>query len=332
MSEGTRHLPSETLQAYLENALDAARRSEVEAHLGKCRRCAAELEGWTLLFRELDELPALGPSVEFRERVLAQVSAPAPSEAPGAETPGADSAPGLWDRFRALIPGARRAASEHLSPERIQDLLDGALGGRKRRAVAMHLAACRDCGAELEAWRGVFSSLEALPELAPSSGFAERVMAAVDTTPAPASVPVWKRVPQEAVGLARRLLPAPRRLVPSTRKGWALAGGVVAVPMAVTLALLGAVVAHPLVTVGDLAAFVSWRAEEVAGLAGSWLLARVIDSPVLTWGWSLVELLASSPGVAVGGLLALWSLMLLAAWVLYRNVIHPFLPMERHVR
>jgi len=327
VSEGPRHLLSETLQAYLEDALDPARRSEVEAHLGECRRCAAELEGWSLLFQDLEELPAMGPSPGFRERVLSQV----PVHAPAAD-PEAAEAQGLWDRLRNLVTGAGRSASEHLSPERIQDLLEGAIPRRRRQGATAHLAACGACRTEVEAWKFLFQTLEALPALEPSPGFQARVMAAVDLGRSPAPVPAWKRLPAEAVAVARKLVPSPRKLIPSTKKGWALAGGAVGVPALGMASVLWAVVAHPLLTVGDLAAFVSWRATDLVGLAGGWMLGRIVDSPVLAQGWGLVELVASSPGVAVGGLLAIWSLMLGAAWVFYRNVIQPFFAMERHVR
>lgn len=316
MSEGPRHLTGDTFQAYLEGELEAARRTEVEAHLGVCPRCAAELEGWTLLFRELEELPALGPSREFRERVLAQVPTRAAGEASGNQ--------GFWERFRALVTGAGRSASEHLSPERIQDLVDGALAGARKRRAAAHVAACGACRTELESWRALFRTLEELPALEPGPGFAERVMAAVDLRTATASVPAWKRLPAEALATARKL-------VPSTRRGWALASGAVAAPAAAVVAALGAVVAHPLLTVRDLAAFVSWRLGDLVGAAGTWALGRFVDSPFLAQTWGLVELIATSPGVAVGGLLALWSVTLGAAWILYRNVIQPFFAMERHV-
>lgn len=321
MSRETTHPTSELLQAYLEEELATTRRAEVEAHLGECRRCAAELEGWALLFRELDELPALGPSPAFRERVLAEVPARA-TRAEGARA-------GLWRRLVAAVTGAGRHASGHLSPERIQELADDVLSGRRRRRAHAHIAACGDCRAEVHAWQALFREIEGLPELAPSDGFAPRVLAALGSVPAsgPARAPTaaWKRLPAAA-------LVAARRLVPSTRKGWALAGGAVAAPAVAVAAGLGAVIAHPLLTLGDLAAFLWWRAGDVAGGAGSWVLGRLVESPVTTWLWTVGELGSATPQLAVGGLIFLWAATLAAAWVLYRNVVQPHFAVERHVR
>lgn len=325
MSEGPRHLTGETFQAFLEGELEAARKARVEAHLAECRRCAAELEGWTLLFRELEELPALGPSPAFRERVLAQVPVRSPEGSPvEARTPG------FLERLRARLTGAGRSASEHLAPERIQELVEGALSGARKRTAAAHLAACGSCRAEAESWQALFRTLDQLPALEPSPDFGARVMAAVDVEAvaerARASrTALWRRLPAEA-------LAAGRGLVPSTRRGWALAGGVVAAPAVALVAALGAVVAHPLLTMGDLVAFAWWRMSDLVGAAGTWALSQVVANPLLAQVWGLVELAAASPGVAAGGLLVLWTAMLGAAWVLYRNVVQPHFALEPHVR
>jgi anti-sigma factor RsiW len=324
VSEGPRHLTGETFQAYLEGELEAARKGEVETHLADCRRCAAELEGWTLLFRELNELPALGPSPAFRERVLSQVPVRGAQEAPvEARTPG------LLERLRTRLAGVGRSASEHLAPERIQELVEGALSGSRARRAAAHLAACGSCQAEAESWQALFRTLDELPVLDPSPEFGARVMAAVDVKAVAerarvARTPLWKRLPAPALAAARRL-------VPSTRKGWALAGGALAAPAVALVVAVGAVVAHPLLTVGDLVAFTLWRLGDLMGAAGTWALGQVVANPLLAQAWGFVEVLAASPGVAVGGLLAVWTAMLAATWVLYRNVVQPYFAMEHHV-
>jgi anti-sigma factor RsiW len=324
VSEGPRHLTGETFQAFLEGELEAARKARVEAHLAECRRCAAELEGWALLFRELEELPALGPSPAFRDRVLSrlpvQVADGSPLEVRN---------PGLLQRLRDRLAGAGRSASEHLAPERIQDLVEGALSGARKRRAAAHLAACGSCRTEAEDWQTLFRTLDELPALEPSPDFGARVMAAVDVKAVAARArtartALWKRLPAEA-------LAAGRRLVPSTRRGWALAGGALAAPALALMVALGAVVAHPLLTVGDLVAFGWWRMGDLVGAAGTWALSQVVANPLLAQVWGLVEVLAASPGVAVTGLLALWAAMLGAAWVLYRNVVQPYLALEPHV-
>jgi anti-sigma factor RsiW len=324
VSEGPRHLTGETFQALLEGELEAARKARVEAHLSKCRRCAAELEGWTVLFRELDELPALGPSPAFRERVLTRL----PTRA--RESTVEVQAPGFLERLRARLTGAGRSASEHLAPERIHELVEGALSGARKRSAAAHLAACGPCRAEAESWQALFRTLDELPVLEPSPEFGARVMAAVNVKvvaarTAESRLPVWKR-------LTGRVLDAGRRLIPSTRRGWILTGGALSAPAVALAVTLGAVVAHPLLTLGDLVAFAWWRIGDLAGAVGTWAMSRVVASPLLAQAWGLVELAAASPGVAVGGLLVLWTAMLGAAWVLYRNVVQPYFALEPHVR
>lgn len=72
-----------------------------------------------------------------------------------------------------------RIPTQHLGAEDLQALIEGALpqGGRAR--LEEHLASCARCAAELDAWRAVFHALDALPELAPSAAFGDRVMAGV---------------------------------------------------------------------------------------------------------------------------------------------------------
>ena len=65
---------------------------------------------------------------------------------------------------------------EHLSAERIQDLLDGRVSAEEARTLSAHVDGCARCTAQLSAFGQVFTSLGALPPLTPESGFADRVM------------------------------------------------------------------------------------------------------------------------------------------------------------
>jgi len=89
---------------------------------------------------------------------------------------------------------------QHPSPERLQALLDGVLSPEGRRHVEEHVVGCARCAAELSAWRALFEELEDLPVLAPSTGFAERVLEGVEL--------------QEPIPLAARVRSALAAFVP----------------------------------------------------------------------------------------------------------------------
>jgi anti-sigma factor RsiW len=67
----------------------------------------------------------------------------------------------------------------HLSQEAFQGFLDGSLPAGEAEAVREHVASCARCRSELEAWQVLFHELGELGDLAPSDGFAERVMGAL---------------------------------------------------------------------------------------------------------------------------------------------------------
>jgi hypothetical protein len=88
----------------------------------------------------------------------------------------------------------------HLLPNEIDLLLDGEVGFGVTPLKA-HVRACAQCRAELEEARAVAAELDALPHLAPSPLFAERVLAKVQVFE-PAHVAV--------TNTARRWLPQSR--------------------------------------------------------------------------------------------------------------------------
>lgn len=290
------HLSAETLQALLEGGLPHGERARAEEHLASCARCAAELEAWSTLFRELDGLAGLAPAPGFADRVMDQV-APLP----------------LAARVRAWW-GARAGAS-HPDGERLQDWLDGRLAARSAARVEAHLAGCAACAGEAAAWRDTFAALHKVERFAPAEGFAGRVMAQVHgPAPAPARVPEW-----------RRALAWARGFVPQTRRAWAAVSGVALTP-AVTLGLvLWAVLSHPTLTPGALASFTWWKASELSAAAWSALAARALESEGLFQVYAFIGSLAVSPAAVAVAALALCAGTVLASWVLYRNLVvaHP---------
>ena len=79
-----------------------------------------------------------------------------------------------------------RLSNEHLSAERLQAFLEGDLPDGEAVHVEEHLAGCARCSAELDGWRILFEDLGGLAPHRPIEGFADRVMAGVQTGRVPA--------------------------------------------------------------------------------------------------------------------------------------------------
>ncbi len=307
MSEQLDHVDDGTFQTYLEGELDRAVRADVEAHLAACERCSARLEGWRMLLEELEELPALEPSVGFRSRVLARLPLRA-------------TTPRLWSRLRGALAFGRRQPGYHLTSEAIQNLLDGAAGPLAPAQIPAHLATCRQCEQEYARWERLYLSLDELERLRPSPGFARAVMMRIDVGAVPGAGP----------STASRLLAAARAILPSTRRAWTLASAMVAAPAVGVTGLLGLVVLHPLLTLPDLLAFITWRATDLGQLGFSWVIQQVTDSSLPLQGLALVQALLSSPGTTLAGIVGIWTTLITAGWILYRNVVIPSSIASRH--
>ena len=100
---------------------------------------------------------------------------------------------------------------DHVSAERLQALLDGALPRRERVRVEEHVAGCTHCSEELESWRTLFEDLAELPRLAPETELRERVMASIQL---PARTPLHERLGKRLWAL----LPSPRPAHPASER------------------------------------------------------------------------------------------------------------------
>jgi anti-sigma factor RsiW len=311
------HLGEELVQEYLDDALAIEDRERVDRHLAGCPRCASEMEAWQLLLSSLGELPAMGPMQGFAERVMAEVP----------------TRPSLMRRFadrtrRALGRGAG-SLTDHLSPEGLQDLLDGALGAGDRRRAEAHLARCSPCQDEFQRWEGVFARLSALEHMVPSDGFGDRVFKAWQavrpSTLSPAG-PGIRLFGDWTPGLAA----AARRLVPESPRGWAAAAALVSIPMVPLIAVISAVFAHPLLSFEALASFVRWRAgDALLGLAGS-VATELVSHPVTFWIWEGLGAAAAAPGLAMAALISGWAAAAVSAWILYRHLVVPSREARHH--
>jgi anti-sigma factor RsiW len=318
---GDTHLNSELLQAMAEGELDPARMDPARAHLAGCGRCRAELEGWQLLFSELEDLPDLGPAMGFADRVMTRVEvrAPLPQR--------------VADRLRSLVPSRSTPPGvRHLNVNGIHEYLDRQLGLRARQRVDEHLATCGRCRSEVEGWAPVFEGLQALPRFSPPQGFADAVMARVPVAAIAevARSPEAVRSPEAA--WTTRALDAASRLIPATRKGWAVVGGLVATPTVAMVAAVAAVVLHPLLSFEGLLTFARWRLADALGAGWLRALESFGGNPVVLRAWEVVSTLLQAPGMVAFGLVALWASVLAAAWVLYRHVIAPSFSTENHAK
>ncbi len=73
----TQHLSAETLNEYLDGALEAPARAQAEAHLADCPQCAARLASWRALFAGLAALPEEPLARDLSADVLARLPQPA---------------------------------------------------------------------------------------------------------------------------------------------------------------------------------------------------------------------------------------------------------------
>ena len=302
-----RHLTSEQMQEFLDRGLSSKEETEVQEHLSVCPHCRDEVETWNGLYAQLGSLPTLEPDPAFSRAIMERFPARRPL---AARVLG-------WLGERA---GAR--GRMHLPPERIQDYLEGLLPPRASARAAAHLATCEGCASELEGWRRLFGSMGTLDRTAPSAGFAQRVMAGV-RVPVPAPTPWTRKLP----GLVWEWT---RKLLPQSRRGWAIAGGIASAPTITAAALLYQVFSHPLLSLGSFSAYAYWKVSALLGAVSTALADRLVESVALFRAYTLVESVMASPVLAGLGGLAFSLLSAAALWVLYRNPLTASPPEGEH--
>lgn len=324
-TERNDHLSAEGIQAFLEGELPNAEASALQDHVSSCARCGAEVEAFRLLFAELGTLPELVPSEHFAERVMGEL--PSRLERPLiAERPERAERAGQAERARAGAKSRLGAwlggflpqgvqGSAHPSDASLQDYIEGVLPKRQQAGVLAHVSACGDCELEVQEWRRLFGSIEALPEFAPAEDFRERVMARVRVPePAPATVPAHAAVRDQARALVERVRPR-------TRRGWAMAAGIAMSPGLAFAAVTYLIMSHPLLTFGYLAAFLWWQVTGALSTLATAILNPVLESVTTFRAFQAMEALVASPAMATASLITLGALMMTALWIFYRNFI-----------
>ncbi len=274
-------------------------------HLADCADCQARARAWREAFGELRQLRRFTPPGRFAERVMARVDLPG-------EVAGRSKAR-WWARLRRR--GTPPASNAHLSGRRLQELADGTPSRRRASAARTHLAACADCEGRLTRWRRLIAVLEALPSLAPTAGFSERVMAR------------WREVSDEATEASRE---GWGRLGPASPRGWVLAGTLFGSPIAAVAMAATFISTLPQLTAVGLVGYLWWQARDALAGAARSLLAAVMQSGTTFRAYALADYLIASPAIAVAGAAAFSALMATSLWILYRNLGFPRLPL-RHV-
>ncbi|HKJ93553.1 MAG TPA: zf-HC2 domain-containing protein [Longimicrobiales bacterium] len=194
---------------------------------------------------------------------------------------------------------------QHPTPERLQALAEQSLDEAERVSVQSHVASCERCQAELEEWQSLFTMLAALPQQAPSAGFAQRVMA---------GVVVHQPWPVRVGALLRRL-------VPETTAGWATATAVLALPVLACTGLLTWLMSQPGVTAQGLWLILANGVSSATGAAGSWLWSQWLQSPLAAYAVTAFHAIGSRSGGVIGlSLVALATLTAGSVWILYENL------------
>ena len=297
------HLGADRLQAFLDEELPRRERHLAEEHLASCARCSSELEAWRTLFADLGGLGTQRPHEGFADRVMLQVSLPTPRSLPER----------VRDRAAAWLG---LGSSGHLAPETAQDLVDGLLPTRQAARVRRHLEGCGSCAHEVEGWAALARKLGTLPELRPSLGFEDAVMAQV-AVPSPA----LERRPSRQASWQAGWLVAARRFLPQTRRAWAALSGAAVTPVA-TLGLLAWVVfSHRQLTPGALLSYLAWQAADLAAVGWSTAMAQLGRAAGALGLQDVLGAAATAPGAVVAGALAYSLLVVLAFRVLYKNLI-----------
>lgn len=67
------HLPDPILEMLAEGTLPLEEQAAAAAHVDACHRCAAEAEGYRVMFEALAQLPQFSPSAGFNDAVMARV-------------------------------------------------------------------------------------------------------------------------------------------------------------------------------------------------------------------------------------------------------------------
>lgn len=198
---------------------------------------------------------------------------------------------------------------EHPAAERLEAFVEETLDAGERASLDAHLAACAACRAEVSEMRSLFAALASLPEMEPSPGFANRVMARV-------------RVRQPALSRASAWAGSwVERLAPKTTRGWAAASAVFSLPVLGASLLVLWLMAQPGVSAQGLWTVTSGLAASAASSAWQWSWIRIANSGLAATAVELFQLVASVGRGGIGlGVVMFATLTAGSVYVLYQNL------------
>ncbi|MQA89863.1 MAG: hypothetical protein GEU90_06465 [Gemmatimonas sp.] len=193
------------------------------------------------------------------------------------------------------------ATSAHLTAETLEQLAEGSLPPAAATGAHTHLEACSCCASELDAIQCLFTLLGKLTRFAPSASFGDGVMARV-------------QLAQES-----RVLALLRRLLPTTRRGWAMISVAVTAPAMPLIALVLWLLTLPLISP---AAVIQWgllQTQSAAQTAFAWLIDGALGSGLFGWAATSYTTLQTIPSSALGGGIAFLAIAIpLSGWGLVR--------------
>jgi hypothetical protein len=210
----------------------------------------------------------------------------------------------------------------HPTADRLEAFVEGSLDQAELAVVESHLLGCVHCQTQVEEWRALFSALSGLPQFEPSAGFADRVMANVRVAPQTRRSAAWTRAWSSLSGQAAAAADAAAGMLPRSTAAWALATGLLALPLVISAALLSWLTNSANLTPQALWAFASSQLMDGVRAAGTAAITAVLQTDVATWILTQTGLLLANAGTAgLGAILAAsGGATLLSVWVLYRNL------------
>jgi anti-sigma factor RsiW len=197
----------------------------------------------------------------------------------------------------------------HPATETLQSFVENTLDAGDRVVLESHLLGCTECVNEVEEWRSLFAMLSTMPQVAPSHGFANRIMAHVDLPD-----PWYARLPA-------RVSAQLRTFVPQTTRGWAAAAACLALPLAGFAALAAWLLSKPYMTPQSVVSFTYGKVVGFAESFASGTLSSVLQSDVALFAARGLDSVTSAGVGAAGALIFAVSMATaLSAWVLYQNL------------
>jgi anti-sigma factor RsiW len=203
----------------------------------------------------------------------------------------------------------------HPAADRLEAYVADSLDRADRVLVESHLLGCPGCQTAVEEWRALFAALDALPQLAPSAGFADHVMARVRKSRATAWQFGWQQQAARAGALAARVLP-------KTTFGWGLATAFLALPLLAGGALVAWLMTRSYLTPQTLWAFLTTTAVDGLQGVGRTAVGALLQTDVAAWITANAAGFLSTAGMTgVGALVAsAGATIMLSIWILYRNL------------